>query len=84
MNKENTSNPEEQTLKHKKTREAAKRKTFFQKKIKQKSTEWGIVDVYRFITLQQLAKLLDKPLGGHLFFYPNALIKRSYIFSLRK
>lgn len=52
-------NPEEEILSRKKPK---KNKTFIEKKIKQKS-EWGIVDVYRFITLEKFASAMGKTDG---------------------
>lgn len=48
-----TSNLEEEVFTNKK--EKPRRKP--------KQTEWGVIDVYRFITLEQLSSVLEKPLG---------------------
>lgn len=55
-------NPEEEVLK----KSAKTMRNKMLKKKKQKSTVWGIIDVYRFIDVQTLASLMKKSIGTSL------------------
>lgn len=56
-------NPEEEVLVHKTSLRSTNKKPELEKRAKAKQTVWGIVDVYRFITIESLAKLLKKSTG---------------------
>lgn len=58
-------NPEEQVIVHKTNQRSTNKKTLNERKIKQKRTVWGIIDVYRFITVEKLASLMDKNIGEY-------------------
>lgn len=58
-------NPEEQLIVHKTNQRSTNKKTFLEKRIKKKPTVWGIVDVYRFITVEKLASVLNKSIGNY-------------------
>lgn len=64
IQKKKEANPEEDVLKHKTNQRSTNKKTFFEKKIKAKPTVWGSINVYRFITVEKLASLLNKTIGN--------------------
>lgn len=61
--KKKATNPEDQVLTHKTNQRSTNKKTQFERKIKAKPTVWGIIDVYRFITVEKLAGLMNKSVG---------------------
>lgn len=62
--KKKTTNPEEEVLVNKTNQRSTNKKTYLEKKIKQKRTVWGVIDVYRFITVEKLASLMKKTIGN--------------------
>lgn len=63
MYKKNHANPEEQTLVHKTNQRSTNKKPQYEKRAKPKQTVWGIADIYRFITVEALAKKVKKSTG---------------------
>lgn len=61
--KKKEKNPEEQPIVHKTNQRSTNKKTIFERKMKTKPTVWGIIDVYRFITVEKLASLMKKSIG---------------------
>lgn len=61
--KKKEKNTEELPLVHKTNQRSTNKKTIFERKIKTKPTVWGIIDVYRFITVEKLASLMNKSIG---------------------
>lgn len=57
-------NTEEEVLQHKTNQRSTNKKSFFERKIKPKRTVWGIIDVYRFITVETLAAAMNKSIGN--------------------
>lgn len=65
VHKKERPEPEQEVIVHKTNqRSTNKKKTIFEKKIKQKPTVWGCIDVYRFITVETLASLMKKSIGN--------------------
>lgn len=62
--KKKPTNPEEDVLVNKTNQRSTNKKTYMEKKIKQKRTVWGVIDVYRFITVEKLASLMRKTIGN--------------------
>lgn len=65
--KKKTTNPDEEVLVNKTNQRSTNKKTYLAKKIKQKRTVWGVIDVYRFITVGKLASLMKKTIGNEQF-----------------
>lgn len=63
MQKKKTANPLEDVLVHKTNQRSTNKKTYLEKKIKQKRTVCGVIDVYRFITIEKMASLMNKTIG---------------------
>lgn len=67
--KKSSGNPEDEVLVHKTNQRSTNKKTFLERKIKPKRTVWGVIDVYRFITIEKLASLMKKSIGKLRFLY---------------
>lgn len=65
LQKKERPDPQVEVLVNKRSQRSTNKKTFFEKKMKQKTTVWGIIDVYRFITVGKLASLMNKSIGNH-------------------
>lgn len=68
MHKKKATNPEEEVLQHKTNQRSTNKKTFLEKKIKQKRAVCGVIDVYRFITVEKMASLMKKTIGKNKMF----------------
>lgn len=55
--------PESQVLVHKTSQRTTNKKTLNERKMRPKATVWGVIDVYRGITVVILANLLKKSTG---------------------
>lgn len=65
LQKKQRTEPEAQVLVNKTNQRSTNKKTLFERKIKQKATVWGVIDVYRFITIEKLASLMNKSDGNY-------------------
>lgn len=76
-------NPEEQVIVNKTNQRSTNKKTLSERKMKQKPTVWGVIDVYRFITVEKLASLMKKSVGKHSKGIKILKIERSRSFKLQ-
>lgn len=67
--KKKTTNPEDEVLVNKTNQRSTNKKSFLEKKIKQKRTVWGAIDVYRFISVEKLASLMKKSIGNKQVYF---------------
>lgn len=58
-------NPEEEVIVNKTNQRSTNKnkKHILERKIKPKRTVWGVIDIYRFITVEKLASLMEKSVG---------------------
>lgn len=62
--KKKPTNPDEEVLVNKTNQRSTNKKSYLAKKIKQKRTVLGHIDVYRFITIEKMASLMNKTIGN--------------------
>lgn len=80
LQKKKAATTQEEVLVNKTNQRAhTNKKSFLEKKIKQKKSVLGIIDVYRFITVQCLATLVNKSIGDFSLWFFSIIRCKHFI-----